>query len=207
MVFVSTAAIAITPAALARPELRERSAKTVARPPPEPRRPPPPRKRRPPKPKRTYQPPTTPLPSGQLRPEELLPLAHEYAARIHQVATQTQTMVSEARKVSDPIRVNCLLDKLFQVKNHRVVAEQALERFQRAVVAKTIGLDFRDFNKLAASHQAALHFEQQAALCPFQPAIQSEVIIKKEDLAPEEEGPRPPGYAIPERPPGASPII
>lgn len=167
------------------------------------------RKRRPPKPPAQPFVPKVVKERPHLAPNELLPIAFEYHTKIESLLTQVRGLVSEAQKRSDPVRLNCLMDKLFQIQNHRLLGGSAMGRFNAAVISNDANSAFRNFGLLANAHQAAMHFSEEAAGCPTSEDLQgpkSLSVTEKPTPNPDLLPPQP-AFPIPERPPGASPVI
>ncbi len=207
VVLVSTSSQAMAaPGALA--PLRERAVKKVELKPIIKKKPNVKRRRKPPKPPAQPFAPEVVKERPHLSPDELVSVAFEYHAKIEALLTQVRGLVSEAQKRSDPFRLNCLMDKLFQVQNHRLLAGSAMGRFNAAVIAKETASAFRNFGLLANAHQAALHYSEEAAGCPTQADFQgpNSVLVTDKPI-PNSDMPVQPAFPVPERPPGASPVI
>src|SRR4051812_22212218 len=71
-----------------------------------------------------------------LGPQEMIQQSRDYRVRMQQVSQQIDGMVENARKQKDIIRLNCLLDKLAQVKANVSIADSALQSLQETAAKR-----------------------------------------------------------------------
>lgn len=158
-------------------------------------------------------------PTGsRLTAAELVTLAHEYDLHIATIIVQLQSLVSEAKLIGEPLRLNCLLDKFFQANNYKGVARRALIRFDEAMAANDEELSFRHYNNVATANQAVEYFAEQAATCASSSGFQT-TRLQIQGNGPAANGgdsgngfegspgQQTPSFPIPDRPPFASPYI
>lgn len=146
---------------------------------------------------------------------ELVQLANEYEVHIEEVSQQLKAQLADAKAVGEPIRLNCLLEKFFQVQNFRAVASRAMRRLEVSMTERDEDAVFRNFNAVATAHQAVLHFAEQASTCSSSPGFQmtSQSIETKMPAGDDkvEDGDFPsfplPISPVPDRPAYASPYI
>ena len=67
---------------------------------------------------------------SSLTPQEMLSQSKEYVQKIQQIQAMIQDLQEKARASKDVIRINCVTDKLVQVKINRNIAEQAITVLQ-----------------------------------------------------------------------------
>jgi len=64
----------------------------------------------------------------------------EYRTNMDRVLAELQTMVEQSRKQKDVIRLNCVMDKLAQVKVSMNIADEAIQKLQEGVARNDDGL-------------------------------------------------------------------
>src|SRR5262245_26468146 len=62
-----------------------------------------------------------------LSPGDMLNQAREYRTRMNEVASRLQSLIENARRQKDVIRLNCIMDKHAQVKGNMNIADQAIQ--------------------------------------------------------------------------------
>jgi hypothetical protein len=93
-------------------------------------------------------PPVAPLPGGAqapgdadisarrrptLSPQEMVTQANDYRERMEKMLKQVQGLVEQAKKDKDVIRLNCVADKLAQLKANIAVVDRALQDLRDAI--------------------------------------------------------------------------
>src|SRR5687767_13816754 len=68
-----------------------------------------------------------------LSPQDMLNQAREYRGKMNETLSRLQSLVEAARKQKDIIRLNCLTDKLVQLRANLNIADQALQSLQDAL--------------------------------------------------------------------------
>lgn len=88
-----------------------------------------------------------------LTPQEMINQSREYRQRMEESLKRLEGMVDQARKSKDIIRVNCLLDKLTQIKANISIAEQAIQSLDEAIARNDEGARLHEFTRITIVHQ------------------------------------------------------
>jgi hypothetical protein len=136
--------------------------------------------------------------------------ATDYRQKIQTVGARIQALVEEARKQKDIIRINCLADKLVQVKASLNVADKSFATMQDAIGRQDEGAAFHEYTRVTIVNQNVQVLASEADACVGEDL--SYVGATKVDV--DVEGvptgdPTEPGFPTPDvsRPPSASPYI
>jgi hypothetical protein len=120
------------------------------------------------------QPPAAPPPAqadigvkqqASLSPQEMTQQGRTYRQRITESQARVQSQADEARKSKDIIRVNCILDKLTQIKANAVVADQALQSLQEAAVRNDEGASLHEFTRVTIVNQKVQVLQAESDAC------------------------------------------
>ena len=65
---------------------------------------------------------------SSLSGQDMVKQGREYRANMDKVVTELQAMVEQARKQKDIIRLNCVMDKLAQVKVSMNIGDEAMQK-------------------------------------------------------------------------------
>jgi hypothetical protein len=105
----------------------------------------------------------------QLRPtiggDEMIRQGNEYRQQIQAIVAQIQVQVEQAKKDKDVIRLNCLLDKLTQVKVNGNMMDQDLQRLQDAVLRRDEGAQLHQYARITIISQKAQGLRGEADAC------------------------------------------
>jgi hypothetical protein len=96
---------------------------------------------------------------------DMLMQGKEYRANMDKTATQLQAMVEQARKQKDVIRLNCVMDKLVQVKLNMNIADQALQRLQEATTRKDDGGALHEYTRITITNQKVQVLQNEGQTC------------------------------------------
>ena len=86
-------------------------------------------------------------------------------ARMRQLQTRVATLANQARRRQDIVLLNCVNDKLDQLRGNLGVAEQALEALSRPEIRADAEARSHEFAKISLTHQKAIVLAQEAETC------------------------------------------
>jgi hypothetical protein len=145
---------------------------------------------------------------SNLTPKEMTDGATEYRGRIDAVAARIQQLLKDARQAKDIIRINCLMDKMVQVRASSENANKSFSVMQEALSRTDQGAALHEFTRITIVNQNVQVLSGEAEACVGEEL--SYVGATRVDVeAPEAPDPNP-GTPTPEdpgRPPSASPYI
>lgn len=140
---------------------------------------------------------------------EMLEQAREYRTRIDGIRKQVEGDVAKARTQKDIIRLNCLLDKLAQIKANLQIADQGLQTLQEAAARRDDGAAFHEHARITLVNQRVLLLGAEAQGCIGEDLSfigKTRVDVEVEGVPPEDfTQPSGPQLAM-VRPPAASPF-
>lgn len=96
---------------------------------------------------------------------DMVTQANDYRQKIQAVGTRIQGLVEEARKQKDIIRINCLADKLVQVKASLNVADKSFTTMQDGISRQDEGAAFHEFNRITIVNQNVQVLASEAEAC------------------------------------------
>jgi hypothetical protein len=169
------------------------------------------------------QPPASPTPTAPadqvdisaprraaLSPQDMLNQGREYRAKMNEVVGRVQSRVEAARKQKDIIRVNCLLDKLAQVRGNLNIADQALQALSEAIGRADEGSSLHEYTRLTIVQQKVQVLETEAEACVGEDLSfvgATRVDVEVEGIPPGDFTQPTVPQTIPDRPPAASPSL
>jgi hypothetical protein len=139
--------------------------------------------------------------------EEMLQQGNEYRQQIQAIVVQIQAQVEQAKKDKDVIRLNCLLDKLTQVKVNGSMMDQDLQRLQDVVLRRDEGAQLHEYARITIIVQKAQGLRGEADAClgsetnyvgPTQVKVEAPPGIPDNPDQPTPPAPVDPGVARPE---------
>ena len=145
-----------------------------------------------------------------LTAEEMVTQSREYARNMGEVLKRIQVLQDQAKREKDIIRLNCVTDKVVQVRVNISIAEQSMASLQEAVTRADEGERTHEFTRLTIVNQKVLVLGAEAENCigedlSFVGATKVDVEI--DPNIPIYDPTQPPGPGIDvERPGEASPI-
>lgn len=95
----------------------------------------------------------------------MLNQGRDYRSKMNDVVARLQSHVEGARKQKDLIRLNCLMDKLVQVKANLNIADQALQAVQEAIARRDEGASMHEYTRLTIVHQKVQMLGSEAEAC------------------------------------------
>ncbi|MBN2494769.1 MAG: hypothetical protein JXR96_09285 [Deltaproteobacteria bacterium] len=148
--------------------------------------------------------------AAKMSDSQKLSLATQYLGEMKEVLSQVLGLLKEARAEKDVIKVNCVNEKLTNIKGLIRIAEQADITLQEAVAKNEQDTATHEFHKISISHQKIKVLKTEAEQCVGELAFavgKTTVEVEvDEDLVPERD---PTAVPFPEtpvvRPPAASP--
>lgn len=122
----------------------------------------------------------TPAPAGPVQAMQPMPAApqaptmsgaqmeaqgREYRAEIESIRVQIQAQVEQAKSDKDVIRLNCLLDKLTQVKANANIMDQTLQTLQEANSRQDTNTQLHEYTRVTIVHQKVQVLRTEADAC------------------------------------------
>ena len=100
-----------------------------------------------------------------LTPEEMVNQSREYAKNMGEVLKRIQVLQDQAKREKDIIRLNCVTDKVVQVRVNISIAEQSMAALQEAVTRADEGERTHEFTRLTIVNQKVLVLGAEAENC------------------------------------------
>ena len=100
-----------------------------------------------------------------LTPEEMVNQAKDYGRNMTEVLKRTQTLQDQAKREKDIIRLNCVTDKVVQVRVNISIAEQSVAALQEAVTRADEGERTHEFTRLTIVNQKVQVLGAEAENC------------------------------------------
>jgi hypothetical protein len=97
--------------------------------------------------------------------EEMLNTGREYRRQIETVTLQIQVQVNQAKADKDVIRLNCLLDKLTQVRVNGNIMDQALQALQESTSRRDESAQLHEYTRITIINQKAQVLRAEADSC------------------------------------------
>jgi hypothetical protein len=149
--------------------------------------------------------------SASLTPQEMVAQAQEHRTRMMETLGRLNALSEAARKDRDIIRLNCLNDKIAQVKANITIAEQSIQALSEAVARGDTSSQLHEFTRVTIVDQKVQLLGGEADACvgadlTFVGRTRVEVQVTGNLPGDEVTQPRAPGYVV-ERPPPTSPFM
>ena len=146
-----------------------------------------------------------------LSTSEMTTQVTDYKKRMEEVAKRIQLLIEEARKQKDIIRINCLTDKLVQVKANQNIADRSGQAMADAGARNDRDGAFHEFTRITIVNQNVQVLGGEAEACVGEDLSYvgaTRVDVDTEGVPPGDptQPTAPTGPEIP-RPPSASPYI
>ena len=97
--------------------------------------------------------------------DEMLSQGREYRQQIQSITMQIQVQSEQAKADKDVIRLNCLLDKLTQVKVNGTMMDQALQSLQECVSRHDDGAELHEYTRITIINQKVQVLRTEADAC------------------------------------------
>jgi hypothetical protein len=145
-----------------------------------------------------------------LTSEEMVTQSREYTKNMNDVLKRIQVLQDQAKREKDIIRLNCVTDKVVQVRVNISIAEQSIAALQEAVTRADEGERTHEFTRLTIVNQKVQVLGAEAENCigedlSFVGATKVDVEIDPNIPVYDPTQPPAPGIDI-ERPGEASPL-
>jgi hypothetical protein len=100
-----------------------------------------------------------------LSPQDMMSQARDYQQRIDDVYKQMQSLVEQARQSKDVIRLNCVLDKVAQLKAHKSIVDTAVRSLAEANARRDDGAAVHEYTRITIVNQKAQVLGSEAQAC------------------------------------------
>lgn len=155
--------------------------------------------------------PAPDAPSGVSDPDKLLQ-SSEALSRIRQVLRESLAKLEEARNTRDVVKLNCVSEKLTQIKGLLRIAEQADVALQEAVARQETAAADHEFMKVTIARQKVDQLRTETEECIGQIAFKTDekqqVDVQEPSYLPDYDPSNPPAPPLViTRPPPASPTL
>jgi hypothetical protein len=97
--------------------------------------------------------------------DDMLRQGSEYRQQIQSALFQIQGQSEQAKRDKDVIRLNCLLDKLTQVKVNAGMMDQSLQTLQEAVSRRDEGAQLHEYTRVTIINQKVQVLRTEADAC------------------------------------------
>jgi hypothetical protein len=145
-----------------------------------------------------------------LTPEEMVTQSKEYLKTITDVLKRIQTLQDQSKRDKDIIRLNCVTDKLVQVRVNASIADQSMASLQEAMTRADEGQRTHEFTRLTIVNQKVLVLGAEAENCIGEDLSfvgSTRIDVEIDPNIPQYDPTQPPGPGIDiERPGEASPV-
>jgi hypothetical protein len=145
-----------------------------------------------------------------LSAQDMIAQSREYRARMEQILTNLNTMVEQARKQKDVIRLNCLLDKVAQVQANIKIATGAQQALQEAAARNDEGASVHEYTRITIVHQKTQTLTGEAQACVGEDLAfvgATRVDVEVDGIPPGDPTQPTPARPVFDRPPIASPFL
>jgi hypothetical protein len=100
-----------------------------------------------------------------LTPDEMVNQSRDYFKSMGEVLKRVQTLQDQSKREKDIIRLNCVTDKLVQVRVNMNIAEQSMASLQEAMTRADEGQRTHEFTRLTIVNQKVLVLGAEAENC------------------------------------------
>jgi hypothetical protein len=146
-----------------------------------------------------------------LTPQETLAQSKDYYRKMQDVQKRILMLQAKAKKDKDVVKLNCVDDKLTQVRGHQVVTDQSMAALNGAITRGDDPARLHEFTRLSILYQKVVTLGTEAEQCigedvSFVGATRVDVEVDP-NIPPTD--PTQPDLPVPvvERPPEASPFV
>ncbi len=102
---------------------------------------------------------------SSLSGQDMLKQGREYRANMDKVVAELQAMVEQARKQKDIIRLNCVMDKLAQVKVSMNIGDEAMQKLQESVGRNDDGASLHEYTRMTIVNQKVQVLQNEGQTC------------------------------------------
>lgn len=104
-------------------------------------------------------------PEKRLSDKEMLKISQEYLKKMKNIYKEILSLLEEARKEKDIVKINCINENLTAIKALLKIAEQADVSLQEAIVKKDELVSRHELEKIEIAYQKAKSLNQEANAC------------------------------------------
>jgi hypothetical protein len=150
--------------------------------------------------------------SVTLTPQETLAQSKDYYRKMQDVQKRVLLLQSKAKKDKDVVKLNCISDKLTQVRGHQLVTDQSMTSLNSAITRSDETARLHEFTRLSILYQKVVTLGTEAEQCigedvSYVGATRVDVEIDPSIPPTDPTQPDLPTIPMPERPPEASPFV
>ena len=102
---------------------------------------------------------------SSLSGQDMIRQGREYRANMDKVIIELQGMVEQARKQKDIIRLNCVMDKLAQVKVSMNIGDEAIQKLQEAASRNDDGAALHEYTRMTIVNQKVQVLQNEGQTC------------------------------------------
>jgi hypothetical protein len=147
-----------------------------------------------------------------LTPQETLTQSKDYYKKMQDVQKRVLLLQAKAKKDKDVVKLNCVNDKLTQMRGHQVVTDQSMTALNTALTRGDDQARLHEFTRLSILYQKVVTLGTEAEQCigedvSYVGATRVDVEVDPSIPPTDPTQPDLPPVPIPERPPEASPFV
>jgi hypothetical protein len=146
-----------------------------------------------------------------LTPQETLSQSKDYYKKMQEIERRILGLQSKAKKDKDMVKLNCVNDKLTQVKGHMTVTDQSMASLNSALGRGDDGARAHEFTRLTILYQKVVTLGTEAEQCIGEDVsyVGATTVDVEIDPSIPPEDPTKPDLPLPDvqRPPEASPFV
>lgn len=102
---------------------------------------------------------------SSLSATDMLRQGREYRATMDRAVVELQALVEQAKKQKDVIRLNCVMDKLMQVKVNMNMADEALQKLQEAAGRRDDAASLHEYTRITIVNQKVQVLQNEGQTC------------------------------------------
>jgi len=102
---------------------------------------------------------------SSLSGEDMLKQGRQYRGDMDKVLAELQIMVDQAKKQKDVIRLNCVMDKVVQVKVNMNIADEAMQRLQQSAGRRDDGASLHEYTRMTIVNQKIQVLQNEGQTC------------------------------------------
>jgi hypothetical protein len=95
----------------------------------------------------------------------MLKQGREYRGNMDKVLVDLQAMSEQARKQKDVIRLNCVMDKIVQVKVNMNIADEAMQKLQESAARQDDGANLHEYTRMTIVNQKVQVLQNEGQTC------------------------------------------
>jgi hypothetical protein len=100
-----------------------------------------------------------------LSAQDMVTNANDYRRRMNEVMVRINSLIEQARKQKDIIKINCLTDKLVQLKASLNIVDRSFSTMQEASARADEGAAFHEYTRITIVHQNVQVLATEAEAC------------------------------------------